>query len=230
LDYKTSKLKGVIDMVRDIKELDKMVQVLLELALKDIRAKGVNPLIVETYRPQERQNQLYCQGRTVAECIAKGIPKATAEKYCDPKVGKVTWTLNSIHRLRKAVDIVPQRLVAGKMTAIWNSNDKQTLIIINTMRDYGFEPGADWKKTPDSPHFQINSSFSLTGYFDCVNATKEVTEMIQRALNKKINADLVVDGKWGPWTTAAVNEFRKAQKYSSINGKLGITALKALLS
>lgn len=209
-------------MGRDIKELNPLVQVMLTLALEDIRKQGVNPLVVETYRPQSRQNELYCKGRTVVECIAKGISKSIATKYCTPGESKITWTLNSVHKSRKAVDLVPQR----NGDAVWNTKDPQTQIIIKTMQKYGFEAGANWSTTPDSPHFQVKGDFNKV--FDAAHTTTYVTKAIQTALNKKINAGLIVDGAWGKKTTDAVNEFRKSKKYS-LTGSLGTTALKALL-
>lgn len=216
------------DQCRDIKQLNPLVQVMLNLALADIRKQGVNPLVVETYRPQERQNYLYCQGRTIAECTAKGIITTFARAYCCPKAKKVTWTLSSVHKSRKAVDVVPQRKVKGKMTAIWNAKDKQTQIIINTMARYGFEPGANWKTNPDSPHFQVNGNFTNTFYKG--HTTSFVTMAVQIALNRKIKAGLATDGIWGAKTTAAVNSFRKKMKYTyRDNGKLASKALKELL-
>jgi peptidoglycan L-alanyl-D-glutamate endopeptidase CwlK len=205
----------------DLKELNVLVRTMLELALEDIRSQDVDPLVVETYRPQARQNYLYCQGRTIAECVAKGINQSFAAAYCNPKGGKVTWTLNSVHKSRKAVDVVPQRIVNGKMTAIWNTQDPQTQIIIRTMQKYGFEAGANWMKSPDSPHFQVKGSF--TGQYDAKHTTPYVTAVIQRALG--IN----VDKSWGPKTTDAVNKFRKAMGYKFNHGQLGATAFKALM-
>lgn len=221
-------MSNVTSSCRDTKELNKLVQVMLELAIAEIKAQGVDPLVVETYRPRERQNYLYCQGRTVAECTAKGISSAFAKAYCNPTVGKKTWTLNSVHKSRKAVDMVPQRLVNGKMTAIWNTKDPQTQIIIKTMQKYGFEAGANWTTTPDSPHFQVKGSFSSV--FKQGTNTTYVTKAIQSALNKKIKAGLTVDGAWGAATTAAVNSFRKHMGYkNTTSGQLGKDALRDLL-
>jgi len=205
----------------DINQLNKLVKVMLGLAIADIKTYGINPLIVETYRPQERQNYLYCQGRTVAECTTKGINSAFAQAYCNPHIGKVTWTLNSVHKSRKAVDIVPQRVINGKMTAIWDSKDPQTRIIIRTMEKYGFEAGANWTTSPDSPHFQVKGSF--TNVFDASHTTPYVTYAVQNALG--INPK----GKWDAKTTEAVNNFRKAQEYKTAVGQLGAVALKTLL-
>ena len=136
---------------RDIKLLNPLCQTLLNLALSEIIKNGVNPLIVETYRSQERQNYLYCKGRNVNECIVKGIKKTFAITYCTLSEGKKTWTLKSEHTKKNAVDLIPQR--NGK--AIWNSNDADTKKIILIMQKYGFESGANWSTSPDSPHFQI---------------------------------------------------------------------------
>lgn len=212
---------------RDTKELNKLVKTMLELAIEDIKKQGVNPLIVETYRPQDRQNYLYCQGRTIDECVTKGINKAFATKHCNIKVSKVTWTLSSIHKNRKAVDVVPQRKIDGKMTAIWNAKYKETIIIINTMKKYGFEAGVDWKTTPDSPHFQVDGNF--TNVFDISHNTKFVTIAIQTALNRKINANLTVDGIWKAKTDDAVIKFRKAMKYKNHSGIIGAGAFKELM-
>jgi peptidoglycan L-alanyl-D-glutamate endopeptidase CwlK len=213
---------NIPERCNDTKELNKLVRVMLELALEDIKRQGVNPLVVETYRTQERQNFLYCHGRTIAEATAKGINRTFAEAYCNPKAGKVTWTLNSVHKSRKAIDVVPQRVINGKMTAIWNTKDPQTQIIIKTMQKYGFEAGANWISNPDSPHFQVKGDFSSV--FKKGLTTTYVTKVIQRALGIRI------DGIWGDNTVIAVNAFRKEMSYkNSKNGQLGVKALKDLL-
>lgn len=217
---------NIKETCRDLNELNPLVKVILELALIDIRKQGINPLVVETYRPAERQKYLYCQGRTVSECTAAGITQTIATAYSNPKAAKVTWTLNSIHIQRKAVDVVPQRKINGKLTAIWNDQDKETKAIINTMARYGFEPGANWSSNPDSPHFQVKGDFTdllLSGH-----TTPYVTMAVQIALNRKIGAGLTTDGDWGSKTTAAINKFRQVNKWSA-NGKLGVTAFKKLL-
>ena len=212
----------------DLKELNKLVRAMLELALADIRKQGVDPLVVETYRPQERQNYLYCQGRTISECVAKGINQSFATAYCNTKAGKVTWTLNSVHKSRKAVDVVPQRIVDGKMTAIWNTKDPQTQIIIRTMQKYGFEAGANWTTSPDSPHFQVKGDF--TNVFDVKHTTEYVTRAIKVKLNERECNQLKVDGKWDPATTAAINRFRRCMGYKTQLGQIGAEAFKALFT
>lgn len=199
-----------IDQCRDIAELNPLCQILLNKALEDIKAAGINPLVVETYRSQVRQNYLYSQGRTT--------PGA-----------KVTWTQSSIHTQRNAVDVVPQRKVEGKMTAIWNAKDKETVKIISIMTKYGFESGANWLSSPDSPHFQIKGVSKTAKSYSTTNTNSFIAKMIQRLLNEKINAKLTVDGKWGTNTTKAVNKFRAKQGWKE-DGKVGVETLKKLLA
>ncbi len=164
---------------RGIGELSPLCQALLKIALADIVAQGVEPLICETFRSKERQAELYAQGRT--------------------KPGKkVTWTLNSIHTQRNAIDIVPLR--GGK--AIWNAKDKGTLTIISAMEKYGFEAGANWKKAPDSPHFQLKGINPACNRLGKGSTNEFLTKAVQRRLKLK------PDGIWGKLTDNAVNEWR----------------------
>jgi peptidoglycan L-alanyl-D-glutamate endopeptidase CwlK len=119
-------------------------------------------------------------------------------------------------------------MVNGKMVAIWNTQDPQTQIIIKTMQKYGFEAGANWTSSPDSPHFQVKGDF--TTVFDAKHTTPYVTEAIQTALNKLKCNNLAIDGKWGPATTEAVNVFRKCQGYKTALGQIGAKAFKALMT
>ena len=88
---------NVTSTTRDISELNPLVQVMLNAALDKIKAKKINPLVVETYRPKERQYYLYGQGRSVATCVGAGMPKSYAQKYARSG-NKVTWTHRHIPR------------------------------------------------------------------------------------------------------------------------------------
>lgn len=213
---------AVTEQCRDTKKLNVLVQVMLEAALKEMRSDGVNPLVVETYRPRERQYYLYGQGRTAAQCTAAGIPAAKAKKYARPGMKQCTWTLSSIHIQKKAVDVVPVR----KGKAVWNARDKDTRKIIEIMQKYGFEAGANWTKSPDSPHYQVKGSFSKV--FSRAKTTVYVTKTIQTALKRFGFYDGKTDGIWGAGTTKAVNDFRKANGWLQ-TGKIGRKALKKLL-
>jgi len=69
-------------------------------ALEAARAAGLDPIVIETYRTQKRQNYLYAQGRTRPG-------------------NKVTWTKNSKHIKRLAADVCPR--VNGKIA--WDRKD-----------------------------------------------------------------------------------------------------------
>lgn len=185
-----------MSQIRDLKELNPLVEFLARKALEDIKSQGVNPLVVETYRSQARQNKLYAQGRT-----APG--------------NKVTWTRNSKHTSRKAIDIVPQR--SGK--AIWNAKDKDFVIIINTMIAYGFEAGHNWKNNIDSAHFQIDGNFTTSFRKECT--TREITKMTQAKVNTK------VDGSWGKDTEASVKTFQQLNGLTA-DGHVGLKTLGAM--
>lgn len=209
---------------RDVKELNPLVRVMLDEALDKIKSKKISPLIVETYRPKLRQYYLYGQGRSVSECVGAGMPSKYAKEYAR-KGTRVTWTLNSIHIKRCAVDLIPQR--EGK--AIWNSKDEDTIDIIEIMESVGFEAGANWNSSPDSPHFQVAGIGEKTKAFTKSNANKYVVKMIQKKLKKAGFYDYTTDGDWGKATTKAIKRWKKSLGWTA-NAKIGTSALKKLLS
>lgn len=86
--------------IKDLAELDPKFRSQIEAALAEAAGDGLDPVVIETYRPQERQDELYAQGRT--------------------KPGnKVTWTRHSKHTLRLAADVCPR--VSGVIA--WNSRE-----------------------------------------------------------------------------------------------------------
>lgn len=207
------------DQIRDIDQMNELVKVQLLLALDDIKQQGVTPLVVETLRTLERQKWLFGQGRTKAECKANGVPESYAREGA-----KVTSTLNSIHILGCAVDLIPQR--GGK--AIWDSDDKDSKKIIATMQQYGFESGANWQTFKDSPHYQVKGISSTANLYSASNNNIFVTKAMQAALNKKLKLSMKVDGVWGNKTTEAVDVFRVKSGYQK-SGTIGTTVLKNLL-
>lgn len=219
----------VTKTVRDTSELNPLVEVMLNVAVKKIKKKGINPLITETYRPKERQYYLYGQGRSVAACVGAGMPKSYAQKYARSGT-QVTWTLNSIHIKRCAIDLIPQRKVSGVMKAIYDRNDKETKQIISIMENVGFEAGANWSNSPDSPHFQVDGISTKGKYFKKSNTNKYVTKMIQRQLKKAgFYKDYTVDGNWGKATTNAIKKWKKSCGWKK-NARIGVSGLKKLLS
>ena len=215
--------------IRDTSELNVLVEVMLKEALKRIKDKGINPLVTETYRLKERQYYLYGQGRSVSTCIGAGMPKKYAQKYARGG-NRVTWTLNSIHIKRCAIDLIPQRRIDGIMKPIYDRKDKETKQIISIMEKVGFEAGANWSSSPDSPHFQV-AGISTTGkYFKKSNTNKYVTKMIQRQLKKAgFYNDYTVDGSWGKATNNAIKKWKKSLGWKP-NTVIGKVALKKLLT
>ena len=115
---------------RDINELDPTFKEKVMKFFSHTHAAGYSIFLTEGYRSQKRQNELYAQGRSKPGNI-------------------VTWTLNSIHTQRKAIDIAfnGDELYPSDLN-IWKEVGK----IANV---YGIDWGYDlWGK--DLPHFQDN--------------------------------------------------------------------------
>lgn len=119
---------------RDIKELTENAQKACRLFMAECERCGLNVLITETYRSQERQNYLYSLGRTVAG-------------------QKVTWTKNSRHTSRRAWDICKN--VKGSEYSDSGFFEKCGEIA----EKYGITWGGRWS-TPDTPHFEIAENWS----------------------------------------------------------------------
>ena len=116
---------------RDISELTPLAQEACRLFLKECEKRGIDIFITETYRSQERQNELWEQGRTKPGNI-------------------VTWTLNSRHTGRKAWDI------ACKGGVLYNTGILSMAGAVG--KELGIIWGGDWE-TPDRPHFEITDSW-----------------------------------------------------------------------
>ena len=122
---------------RDIKELTESAQKACRLFLEECKKQGLNVLVTETYRSQERQNKLYAQGRT-----ASGK--------------KVTWTRHSRHTSRRAWDICQN--IKGQEY----SNTTFFRRCGEIAKSMGIIWGGDWS-TPDMPHFEVSESWNYKG-------------------------------------------------------------------
>lgn len=109
-----------------------------DLVRKSFEA-GVPVLVTEGHRSQERQEQLYAQGRTAPGNV-------------------VTWTRNSRHTKGTAIDLVP--LNEKGQPDYNNSAAYKTLGELG--QTLGLEWGGNWKNK-DMPHFQYNGSVSQGG-------------------------------------------------------------------
>jgi len=116
---------------RDLSQLDPRFRAILLAAVAEAQEAGLDPVVIETYRSQARQDYLYAQGRT--------------------RPGKVvTWTLNSKHKTRLAADVCPR--VAGKID--WKAKDLFDAWGAIAKKN-GLAWGGDFSKY-DGPHVQAS--------------------------------------------------------------------------
>lgn len=123
---------------------------------------GVNLLITETYRSQDRQCLLWAQGRPVADLpaavravVARYAPEWLEGPRCPGS--RVTWTLASKHTSRRAYDCVPRRDGA----CVWDDTDPAWELIGVEGEALGLTWGGRWKDAdgdpqPDKPHLQLD--------------------------------------------------------------------------
>ena len=119
---------------RSIDELSEVAQKACRVFLEECQRQGLKVLITETYRSQERQNELYKQGRTTSGKV-------------------VTWTKHSRHTSRRAWDICQN--VKGQEY----SNTTFFRKCGEIARSLGIIWGGDWS-TPDMPHFEVDANWS----------------------------------------------------------------------
>ena len=116
---------------RDINELTPTAQKACRLFLKKCEEAGLKIFITETYRSQERQNELYAQGRTEPGQI-------------------VTWTLHSRHTSRRAWDIAVNGPILYDVSVIERAGE--------IGKQLGITWGGYWD-TPDKPHFEVTEDW-----------------------------------------------------------------------
>lgn len=155
-------------IIKDISALLPNAQTACRVFLKECERQGLKVRITETYRSQERQNELYAQGRS--------------------KPGnKVTWTLNSRHTSRRAWDIC-QNIKGKEYDTSTGFFEKCGQVAAKL----GITWGGRWK-TPDRPHFEVSESWVLPN--DYGNEEIDMEELI--ALKKRVteleNANKVYD-------------------------------------
>lgn len=120
-----------MQIIRDISELTPTAQQACKAFLYKCKQQGLKVRITETYRSQERQDELYAQGRT--------------------KPGKiVTWTHNSRHKSRLAWDICQD--IKGKEYSDNNFFKACGAIA----KELNITWGGTWN-TPDMPHFEVTA-------------------------------------------------------------------------
>ena len=123
--------KDPLARISSIDELNDKTKEALTLFLRIAKDKGLNVVVTETYRTQERQDYLYSLGRTTEGSV-------------------VTWTKNSRHTKRNAFDIAKN--VAGHEYDDVDFFQKCAEIA----KSIGLEAGYYWEKgQQDMPHFQM---------------------------------------------------------------------------
>jgi peptidoglycan L-alanyl-D-glutamate endopeptidase CwlK len=133
---------------RTLTALTAQAQTACAYFLEKCQAQNLPVLITETYRSQARQNYLYCQGRTPAACIQKGLPKDFATTHANPNAAIVTWTLKSRHTTGLAWDVCKN--LKG------HAYDDPDFFrqIGQIAQDLGLIWGGTWD-TPDTPHIEL---------------------------------------------------------------------------
>lgn len=127
-------MSDVYTACRDVSELTPNAQKACNLFLQKCEESGLNVLVTETYRSQERQNYLYEQGRSRSGKI-------------------VTWTKNSRHTSRRAWDICQN--VKGKEY----SDSGFFKACGDIAKSLGITWGGTWKQA-DTPHFEIDTNWN----------------------------------------------------------------------
>ena len=144
---------------KDISQLLPVAQEACKLFLEQCEKAGLKVKITETYRSQERQNELYAQGRTTPGQI-------------------VTWTKNSRHTSRRAWDICQN--IKGKeydtSTGFFDKCGEVAALLNITW-------GGSWK-TPDRPHFEISQSWTMPQSFKEEEIMEELRKKIEELESK----------------------------------------------
>ncbi len=107
-----------------------------------------NFVVVETYRSQLRQTELYNQGRTTPGAI-------------------VTWRRHSLHSDGVAADLYP--VMKGKIVTDVHSRDMGVFQFLrHAAHSHGLESGLDWN-TPDAGHVQLSLNDRNLHYLDILH-------------------------------------------------------------
>ena len=105
----------------------------LKLVLKEARERNINLQVIEGYRPLEKQQRYYDQGRITKGAIITNAPPGL-----------------SYHNHGWAVDVCEFR--SGK--PYWKS--KHWKEIGDIAKKHGLVWGGDWKRLVDKPHLQLS--------------------------------------------------------------------------
>ena len=125
---------------RSLDDLLPAVKERVERFIAAANEAGIDLLVTSTYRDNESQNALFCQGRTTPGKIVTNA-----------KGGE------SFHNYRCAVDVVP--IVAGKPR--WDVEDDVWQKIGALGKEAGLEWAGEWVHFKEMPHFQYTNGLNL---------------------------------------------------------------------
>ena len=151
-------------VIKDISALLPNAQIACKAFMTECEKLGLKVRITETYRSQERQNELYAQGRT--------------------KSGKkVTWTLNSRHTSRRAWDICQN--IKGREYDTSTGFFERCGQVAERL---GIIWGGNWN-TPDRPHFEVSANWCLPDDYiseEDMEELKKLDARVSKLENKMI--------------------------------------------
>lgn len=111
--------------------------------------KGIKVKIIAGFRSQERQNELYAQGRTTpGKIVTHAKAGQSFHNYglaidfalMDPKTNELSWNTKADHNHNGISD--------------WNE-------VVKEAKKLGFEWGGDWENFKDMPHLEMNFGQSI---------------------------------------------------------------------
>lgn len=168
-------MTSVTTACRAISELTPLAQQACKLFLTRCKSTGLDIFITETYRPQERQDYLYEQGRSRPGQI-------------------VTWTKTSRHTSRRAWDIACNGGTLYNLTVLAKAGQ--------IAADLGITWGGTWN-TPDRPHFEIGLNWKAPvieilkaeedEYMTRYNKIEEVPEWAKGFVQELISEGAIAD-------------------------------------
>lgn len=130
----------------------------------DLRAQGINVMVVSGYRSFAEQDALYAQGRT--------------------KPGNIVTNARggqSLHNYGLAVDVVP---IGANGQPDWNVPNSTWQKIGAAGKRQGMEWGGDWTSFVDRPHFQMTAGRSTSSLLAQYNRNGGNLNEIWRDVNR----------------------------------------------
>lgn len=188
-----------------ISELAENAQLACRLFLSECERRGLKVRITETYRSQQRQNELYAQGRTAPGNI-------------------VTWTKKSRHTKRRAWDICQD--IKGKE---YDTAEGFFERCGEVAKKLGITWGGDWK-TPDRPHFEVGACWIAPDNYESGGMRVEDIKILKRRVEELEKEHAVynyIDANMPAWIREITEWALEKGIISGTGNGLGMTKTKA---